>query len=101
MSGARLEAAGGHRYRLAGELSFATVTALYRQGLPAPEPGVELVLDLSAVGRGDSAGLALLVEWLKRARAAGGGLRLEAPPGQLARLIQVAGLGRAFGLPGP
>lgn len=98
MSEVRLESAGDGRYRLAGDLSFETVPALYRRGLPPLAAGRDLTLDLSAVGRADSAGLALLVEWLRQARAAGARLRLADPPRQLAALIRVAGLAGAFGL---
>ena len=54
-------------WRLSGELSFATVGGLlteFNQGLATHTP--PKVLDLSEVSRTDSAGLALLIEWLKQ-----------------------------------
>ncbi len=51
-----------------GELTFQTVPGLYRESAGWFAGEGELVIDLAAVTRADSAGLALLVEWLKRAR---------------------------------
>jgi len=54
-------------WRLSGELSFATVGSLLRdfcQRIATQTP--PKVLDLSEVSRTDSAGLALLIEWLKQ-----------------------------------
>jgi len=84
------------RYRVAADLTFGTVTALRPQGLAAlaqSDGGLVLVLD--AVGQVDSAGLALLIDWLAAARAAGRELRYEQlPPAvrALARLSDVEDL---------
>ncbi len=57
------------RFRLDGDLTFATVTSVWRQsrrhlaGLSGP-----IVIDLAGVLQADSAALALLVEWLRLAR---------------------------------
>lgn len=74
---------------LEGELSFARVPALLaRADALAAGP----VLELGRVERADSAGLALLLEIARRARAGGVELRLRgANP-------QVSGLARFFGL---
>ena len=67
------------RYRVDSELTFATVAALRPLGLAAlaATPGGSLVIELGAVAQADSAGLALLVDWLAAARAAGTSLRFE------------------------
>jgi phospholipid transport system transporter-binding protein len=60
------------RYRLESELTFATVAALRPAGLAAiaaVAPATDTTFDLGAVRRVDSAGLALLVDWLAAARA--------------------------------
>lgn len=50
--------------RLSGELTFATVTGLYRRMSDlARRDGMPSAIDLSEVSRIDSAGLALLLEW--------------------------------------
>lgn len=95
MSAARVEAAGEWRLAVHGPLRFATVTGLLG-GLPAA-PG-NLTLDLSAVDGVDSAGLALLVEWQRRARAAGGRLEFTGAPAQLRRLAEIGGVDTLLGL---
>ena len=62
------------RYRLEADLTFGTVTALRPLGLAAlaaAAPGGEVTFDLAAVRLADSAGLALLVDWLSAARDRG------------------------------
>ncbi len=86
--------------RLEGELSFATVPELWRT-TPFPPPGEgALVLDLGGVRRADSAGLALMVEWLRAARRAGRELRLRAMPEQMRAIARVSGLDRILPMEG-
>lgn len=50
--------------QLAGDLTFATVTELYgRMQALSSDTGMPRSIDLAKVGRIDSAGLALLLEW--------------------------------------
>ena len=65
---AELERLADGSYCLRGELSFTTVPDVRRVGLETFDAGDEIRLDLSAVSRADSAGLALLIEWLRYAR---------------------------------
>lgn len=88
MSGVQLNGGGG-RYALTGELSFATVDA----ATPAPVFTADAItVDLSGVDKTDSAGLALLLDWQRRATAAGGRLQLVNPPERLQSLTRVYGL---------
>lgn len=74
---------------LEGELSFARVAHwLGRADALSAGP----TLDLSQVTRADSAGLALLLELTRRARAQGRELHLVAPPPQLLQLARFFGL---------
>jgi len=90
------------RLLLSGELTFDTVAALYK-ATPQLAEGVTGVA-LGQVGRVDSAGLALLLEWQARALADGRRLAFTDAPEALVRLaalceadhllgIQVAGEG--------
>jgi phospholipid transport system transporter-binding protein len=74
-----LREAGPGRYRIEAPLTFATVTALRPLGLAAlaAASGRPAVIELGAVTQADSAGLALLVDWLAAARAANTPLRFE------------------------
>jgi phospholipid transport system transporter-binding protein len=84
-------AAAPGTYRLQAPLQFGTVPRLLRSGLAliAAVQG-ELTLDLSAVPAADSAGLALLIEWLASARAAGKRLRYVQAPQALVALARLS-----------
>jgi len=62
----------GGKVCLEGDLSFATVAGLLRDAAPLIEKGTDrLLIDLKGVKRADSAGLALLLEWVARSRRRG------------------------------
>ncbi|HEB99345.1 MAG TPA: STAS domain-containing protein, partial [Thiotrichales bacterium] len=46
----------------------------------------------SGVGRADSAGLALLVEWMREARRQGREIRFLGMPAQMSAIAEVSGL---------
>jgi phospholipid transport system transporter-binding protein len=75
---------------LSGELIFSTVGALDLQGetLLRGEKSVS-ELDLQAVSRVDSSGLALLLEWQSRAKATGRNLIISNAPDDLVRLARL------------
>jgi phospholipid transport system transporter-binding protein len=83
-------------YRLHAPLLFNTVPGLREQGVALISAAHEqLQMDLSAVTAADSAGLALLIDWLACARSAGKRLRYVRVPDALlalARLSDVAPL---------
>ena len=54
----------------------------------------DATVDLAAVERADSAGLALLVEWLRAARGRGARLRFDNVPAQLRAIAATSGLDR-------
>ncbi len=83
---ASFEALPDGRARIAGALDFWTVTALLPLGSEAIEQGRASAIDLAGVTASDSAGLALLIEWLSIAQAAGRPLRYENVPSQLRQL---------------
>jgi phospholipid transport system transporter-binding protein len=88
-----LEAVGPGQFRLSGAVTVANAGALQRAGLQtvAKSQGA-ITIDLGAVTPIDSAGVALLIDWLAAARAAGRELRyLKLPPAAraLARLSEV------------
>ncbi len=92
---ASFEVQGGDRSRVVGALNLVTVGDLLSVGGNAIARGDAALVDLSGVGHSDSAGLALLIEWLSVAHAAGKTLRYENMPTQLqqlARLSELEGL---------
>jgi phospholipid transport system transporter-binding protein len=82
---------------LRGALDQATVPELWRRHSSRFGSGA-VTVDLSGVSRCDSAGLALLVDWLGQAVRAGGEARFETPSSQLLALARVADVDRLLGL---
>lgn len=75
-----------------GELTFDTVPALYRASAAWFAGTDEVVIDLARVTRVDSAGLALLIDWLQRAERAGRPLRFANIPETVQTLLRISGL---------
>lgn len=85
-------AQSGH-YLVSGELGFSTVPALLERGRSMFAAGASaLRLDLGGVSRADSAGLALLIEWFRAARAAGQDIVFINVPPQMFAMARVSGL---------
>lgn len=78
------------RSRVTGSLHFTTVSALLPRGDEAIAGGQAAVIDLAGVTASDSAGLALLIEWLSVAKAAGTTLKYENLPTQLRQLARLS-----------
>lgn len=84
-------------YQITSPLTFDTVSDLL--GLSAPwwaVPAETVQIDLKSVPKADSAGLALMVEWLQQARRAGRRLVFTNIPAKLQDLIRVSGLQDIF-----
>ncbi len=91
---AKLQARGNGCWSLDGDLLFETSAQLLAEGEAAfgTEPRAEI--DLSGVGRMDSAGLALLLEWSIAAGSGGRVVVYRNPPavlGALAGISDVSG----------
>lgn len=65
MSDINLESRGDGHYFLVGELSFNTVPTISANFAKIVESTDEIMLDLQGVTRTDSAGLALLIDWMR------------------------------------
>jgi len=81
---------GEGRYRIAGDLVFATAKAALKDSSPKFAAERELAIDLSAVKSADSAGLALLIEWYAQAARANKSIRFSAAPAQLVALAKIS-----------
>jgi phospholipid transport system transporter-binding protein len=95
----RLERIDDARYRVTGALTFPYVGEFYRHSVGELGRGERLRIDLAGVSRADSAGLALLLEWLRAVRLGGGTVEFANIPAQLASLIRLSGLAEPFALP--
>ena len=63
-SGFDLEDKGDGQFSLSGDLTFRTVERLLRRSEVPFEEHTRIEVDLSGVDKADSAGLALLLEWI-------------------------------------
>lgn len=77
-------------WRVSGELSFATVGALLTEFTQRAASSPPKVLDLCDVTRTDSAGLALLIEWLKQTKEIP--ITFRNLPTQMLNLADVSGV---------
>lgn len=64
MADFELRDSGEGRFRLVGDMSFATAEAILRESEGLFEQYTRIEVDLSDVAKADSAGLALLLEWI-------------------------------------
>ncbi len=75
-----------------GDLNFTSVALLWNGGGGSIPERDQLDIDLSHVERSDSAGLALLVEFLRQARQAGKTIRFFNIPAQMLAIARVSAL---------
>jgi len=84
------ESQGGGRYRVTGDLGFETVPDLWAQSVDGPNDSADKVIDLGQVTHVDSAGLALVIEWIRHARSQGGRLTFVHVPDKLLALARIS-----------
>lgn len=82
--------AGDGVLRLSGVLTMANVDAALADSEHWPES--VHTIDLSGISHSDSAGVALLLEWWRRARRRGHDLTYSHAPQQMRAIIEVSGL---------
>ena len=98
MSVAALVDSGAGSWLLQGELDFESVPDLLRHAGARMLGKERLEVDLKAVTRADSAGLALLVEWLRESETAGNDIVFINVPPQLLSIARVCGLDEILSL---
>lgn len=84
----------GDTLRVAGRLDADSVLALHREGcnwLAGVAPA-SCRIDLGGVGYSSSAGVALLLDWLRAAAAAGKQLAFTNLPAQMGSIVRISGL---------
>ena len=92
MSGFRIDAAGVGRFTAHGRLTFDTAAAALPYGLALMDGATDIEIDLENVSAGDSAGLAVLIEWLAAARARNARLRYTTIPAQIMAVARISDL---------
>ncbi|MEI7840030.1 MAG: STAS domain-containing protein [Methylococcaceae bacterium] len=83
---------GSGRWLIHGELTFASVHGKLVESPPFLRGGKDIILDLAQVTNTDSAGLALMIEWIKLTRHQRMQLHFKNVPKQLLNLAKLSGL---------
>lgn len=80
-------------YQLSGELTMQNVPLVAKEtaAMVNAMQG-DIVINLSAVSRADSAGLALLIDWLRTANQRGFSIKFEGLPAQLKQIARISEL---------
>ena len=86
---ARLEAEGTG-WRIVGDINFASVPVLLLQSRNLLEYGGDLDIDMGEVDHADSAGLALMLEWIDMSRSSGGTILFRNIPDALMNIARVS-----------
>lgn len=83
----------GGKLKVGGELTFATVTGILGQSRELfAKAGESIEIELDGVERVDSAGLALLIEWMRMASAQGKTIRFFRLPEQMMAIAAASDL---------
>lgn len=85
-----------HNWAISGELSFDTVPALYEQAKDAFAERLPESVDLVGVERVDSAGVALMLAWIRTVRSRGQSLKCRNIPQHMASIADLCGVGHLF-----
>jgi phospholipid transport system transporter-binding protein len=88
----RIEETGHGSWLLVGDLSFTTVPALRGRLDMKSADRTRISIDLAGVTRSDSAGLALLIEWLRESEQLGKTITFLNMPAQMQSIARVCGL---------
>jgi phospholipid transport system transporter-binding protein len=89
---------GSGSWLLQGELVFDSVSSVLQHAGANMLGSRRLEVDLRDVTRADSAGLALLVEWLRESEKAGNEIAFINVPSQLLSIARVCGLDEILSL---
>ena len=79
-------------FGVSGGMRFSTVTGLLNESLAMFEGRQMLEVDLGAVDRVDSAGLALLIEWMRRGMKNNTEVQFVSMPDQMKEIARMSGL---------
>jgi phospholipid transport system transporter-binding protein len=92
MSTCSIDAAAPGRLSVRGELDFDSAPAALSRGLELLGDANDCEIDLSGLSSGDSAGLAVLIEWVASARRRGATLRYTGVPAQMRAIARISAL---------
>ena len=88
----KLESVGSGRFALYGDLNFRSVPPLLASTRNLIGENSEVTIDLGGVERSDSAGVALLIEWLREVRRAGHSVTFVNIPSQMLAIARASSI---------
>lgn len=94
MSALNIVDLGSDTFAVQGELTFASIDRQSVKSTGFLKTAKNITIDLSQVTNTDSAGLALMIEWIKVARANRTSLKFKGVPNQLLNLAKLSGFDR-------
>ena len=81
-----------NRFLIRGDLNFSNVMSIYRKSVQPSQHCPELVFDFSQLTSSDSAGLALIIEWIKLSRQLNKPIRFAHLSSDLMSIAKAAGI---------
>ena len=97
VEGDQLHDLGGGRFEVHGNLTFESATRMLEQSKLLFAEHNRIHVDLSGVRDADSAGLALLIEWLSWARRSEREIDYEGLPERLAAIAEISEVSELVG----
>jgi phospholipid transport system transporter-binding protein len=79
-------------YRVSGEMTLDTATDIVAETESLFDQAPTVSIDLTAVSRADSAGLALLITWMRQAKKSGKTISFHNLPTQMQAIARASGL---------
>jgi phospholipid transport system transporter-binding protein len=86
---AKIDKEEDSRFRVSGDMTFATTRKLLADSKALFETTKNVNLNLADVDHADSAGLALLLEWIAVAKQMGGEISIEGMPESLLAIAKM------------
>lgn len=80
------------RLMVSGDLTFSTVNQLWKDSLSFLNAHQAIVIDFSEIKNSNSAGLALMIEWIKWAKEKNKVLKFTHIPANILAITKISGL---------
>lgn len=88
----QIQAIGDGQFQVTGDLDFNTVPQVWKSSVVLFNGQKSLTVDLSGVNRSNSAGLGLLIEWMRYADSRGCSIKFLNLPEQMHQVAQLCGV---------
>lgn len=82
----------GNTWQVQGDLNFETTPELFTSAQEAMSKQIPASIDLAAVERVDSAGVALMLDWIRAARARDKTLQFRNVPDHMMSIAELCGV---------